>query len=184
MIVGFTITDFNGYEDEAVEFIRKVCILESPDIAENIVLAGAGSVNVFTSAVTLQDLQGQPFSCTPIETQDGKYLVASAVNFFLELTYNNAPLGLQPTEYIYVEPEELPQFYEYYQQGLELVSLLPGLGARGETQEGYADLSEDGVLQRIALRLARSRLVEGITVDFDDGQRLLRNLMVEKEVEA
>ena len=118
MIVGFTITDFNGHEDDAVEFIRKVCILESPDIAENIVLAGAGSVNVFTSAVTLQELQKQPFSCTPIETQDGKYLVASAVNFFLELTYNNTPLGLQPTEYLYVEPEELPQFYEYYRQGL------------------------------------------------------------------
>lgn len=53
------------------------------------------------------------------------------------------------------------------EKGLELVSLLPGLGARGETQEGYADLSEDGVLQRIALPQARRR----VAVNFDDGRR-------------
>lgn len=70
------------------------------------------------------------------------------------------------------------------EKGLELVSLLPGLGARGETQEGYADLSEDGVLQRIALRLTRTFPVEQISVNFNDGQRFLSDLVEEEEVEA
>ena len=65
MIVGFTITDFKGHEEEAVEYIQKVCILESPDIAQNIVNAGPG-VNIFSKAIVLSELQAQPFSATPI----------------------------------------------------------------------------------------------------------------------
>lgn len=117
MIVGFTITDFRGHEKEAVEYIQKVCILESPEIAQNIVDEGTG-VNIFSKAITLSELQAQPFSSVPIETQDGKYLLASAVNFNLELLYNDSILRLNPTEYIYIEPDEVSQFEQYIEQGL------------------------------------------------------------------
>lgn len=127
MIVGFTITDFKGYEKEAVEYIRKVCILESPDIAQNIVRSGPG-INIFSKAIVLSELQSQPFSATPIETQDGKHLLASSVNFNLELLYNGNILRLVPTEYIYIGPDEVSQFEEYINQGL--VRLIPGINVR------------------------------------------------------
>ena len=117
MIVGFTITDFKGHEKEAVEYIRKVCILVQPDIAQNIVDAGVG-VNIFSSAVTLSELQQQPFSAVPIETEDGKYLLVSAVNFSLELFYNGRILRLVPTQYIYIEADEVSQFDWYLKKGL------------------------------------------------------------------
>ena len=124
MIVGFTITDFKGFEQAAVEFIQKVCILEDPSIAQNIVDAGVG-VNIFSASLTLEELQEQPFESTPIETQDGKDLIVSIVNFNLELLYNNAILRLLPTEYIYVEPSEVFQFETYLKQGL--VRAIPDL---------------------------------------------------------
>lgn len=117
MIVGFTITDFKGHEDAAVDYIKKVCILESPDVARNIVEAGVG-VNVFSEAVVLSELKAQPFSATPIEIQDGKYIVVSIVNFNLELLYNGNILRLVPTEYIYVPDKDVLQFETYISQGL------------------------------------------------------------------
>lgn len=122
MIVGFTITDFKGHEKDAAEYIRKVCILESPDIADNIVEAGPG-VNVFSRVVTQDELDAQPFSAVPIETKDGKYIIASKVNFNLELLYNENILRLVPTEYIYVEPNEVSQFETYIIQNL--VRIIP-----------------------------------------------------------
>ena len=116
MIVGFTITDLKGYHKEAIEFIKKVCILEDAQIAENIVEVGEG-VNVFCS-VTLAELNAQPFSTTPINTQDGKFIVASIVNFNLELLYNSRILRLNPTEYIYVDAKDVAQFSTYIHQGL------------------------------------------------------------------
>lgn len=129
MIVGFTITDFKGHEREAVEYIQKVCILESSDIARNIVDAGPG-VNIFSKAIVLSELQSQPFSATAIETQDGKYLLVSEVNFNLELLYNSRILKLVPTEYIYIEPNEVLQFEEYISQGL--VKLIPEINLGGQ----------------------------------------------------
>ena len=129
MIVGFTITDFKGHEKEAVEYIQRVCILESPDIAQNIVDAGPG-VNIFSKAIVLSELQSQPFSATPIETQDGKYLLVSLVNFNLELLYNSSILRLVPTEYIYIEPDEVSQFEEYINQSL--VKLIPEISLGGQ----------------------------------------------------
>lgn len=129
MIVGFTITDFKGHEKEAVEYIQKVCILESPDIAQNIVDAGPG-VNIFSKAIVLSELLAQPFTSTAIRTQDGKYLLVSIVNFNLELLYNSSILRLVPTEYIYIEPDEVSQFEEYISQGL--VKLIPEINLGGQ----------------------------------------------------
>lgn len=125
MIVGFTITDFKGHEDEAIEYIKKVCILESPDIARNIVNAGVG-VNIFSSAITLSELMSQPFSATPIEVQDGWYLLVSAVNFPLELSYNGSILRVAPVEYLCIRPCELQQFKEALSQGV--IRALPEVG--------------------------------------------------------
>lgn len=139
MIVGFTITDFKGHEQEAAEYIRKVCILESPDIAQNIVNVGPG-VNIFSTAIVLSELQEQPFSAKPIEIKDDKYLLVSAVNFNLELLYNNNILRLVPTEYIYIEPNDVLQFVDYINQGL--VKLIPEINLSGKKwilTEGFWD---------------------------------------------
>lgn len=136
MIVGFTITDFNGHEDDAVEYIRKVCILEDPEIAQNIVDAGVG-VNIFPKSIDLEELSKQPFSSQTISVQDGKYLIVSAVNFNLELLYNDGILRLVPTEYIFVEPNEVFQFKEYINQGL--LRAYPDI-----TNEGYKWILKDG----------------------------------------
>ena len=122
MVVGFTITAFNGYEDLAVEYIRKVCVLDNQEIAHNIVAAGPG-VNIFSDNIVLSELLEQPFSTVPIEVNEGEYILVSTVNFNLELLYNNNTLKLAPTEYVYVEPEEVSQFNDYIRQGF--VRLIP-----------------------------------------------------------
>lgn len=142
MIVGFTINDFNGYEKEAVEFINKVCILESPDIAQNIVNEGPG-INIFASGLSLFQLQSQPFSCTPIETQDGKYMVISAVNFKLELLYNNSILVLWPTEYTYIDPDEINQFEIYEKQNL--IKCIPKIGNNSQWILAEGDWDDFGI---------------------------------------
>lgn len=124
MIVGFVINSFNGFEDAAVDFIRKVCILESPDIAENIVMAGTG-VNIYSEGITLADLQGQPFDCTPIEVTDGEFLIVSNVNYNLEITYNDNLVRLIPTEFIRVTSYGISQFSEYISQ--RLLKVIPNM---------------------------------------------------------
>lgn len=70
------------------------------------------------------------------------------------------------------------------EEALQLLAFASRLGARGETQKRDADLAENGVLQRVTLRLTRTFPVEQISVDFNDGQRFLRDLVEEEEVEA
>ena len=84
MIVGFTINDFNGHEEDAIRFIQEVCILEDPQIAKNIVEAGTG-VNIYSNALHSEILSSLPFRVTPIELEAGKYILVSIVNFNLEL---------------------------------------------------------------------------------------------------
>ena len=136
MIVGFTITDFNGHEDEVIKYIQRVCVLEDPKVAENIVAAGTG-VNVFAQNITLSDLNKQSFSATPIETQDGKFLVVSAVNFNLELLYNGSILRLVPTEYVYITPDEVSQFLKYAKQ--KLIKFYPDVVSDGEESKWILD---------------------------------------------
>ena len=136
MIVGFTITDYKGHEDDAVAFIRKKCILESPTIAENIVKAGTG-INIFSNSISESDLASQPFKSVPIVLKEKKLILVSIVNFNLELTYNEKTLRLVPTEYIYIDPSEIMQFIDYIKQGL--VRVIPEI-----TEEGQVWILEDG----------------------------------------
>lgn len=129
MIVGFTITDFKGHEADAIKYIQRVCILDSPDVAKNIVAAGPG-VNIFSTVITVVDLNAQPFSSVPIETEDGKYILVSIVNFNLELLYNSRILRLVPTEFVHIEPDEVAQFEEYISQGL--VRTIPEVNKDGQ----------------------------------------------------
>lgn len=109
MIVGFSIVDLQGHKDDAIEFIRRNCILDNQEIAVNIVEAGSG-VNVYANDLTTEILEGLPFEVSPIEVNYGKVLLVSAVNFNLEITYNNRPLRLKPTEYREINPNEVAQF--------------------------------------------------------------------------
>lgn len=109
MIVGFVVTDYKGHQKDAVEYIKKVCILEDPDIAQNIVDAGPG-VNIFSRVITIEDLAKQPFETSLIETTEGKVMIVSIVNFPLEFIYRDRVVRLKPAEYINVDPDEEPHF--------------------------------------------------------------------------
>nr|DAO11082.1 MAG TPA: hypothetical protein [Caudoviricetes sp.] len=108
MIVGFTILDYKGRQEQAVKFIQRYCLLESPEVAKNIVALGAG-VNVFTPNVDADLLSAQPFKCAPIAVEDGKLLVASAVNFNIEFIFNGNSVRLLPTQYFVIEGSDLSQ---------------------------------------------------------------------------
>lgn len=117
MIVGFVITSFRGKESEAVDFIEKVCILDNPSMAQNIVNLGPG-VNIFTTAVTKDLLKAQPFSCSPIEVANGRCLIVSAVEFNVEILYKGEIFHLRPTEYIEIPLKDSVEFSAYEDQGI------------------------------------------------------------------
>ncbi len=108
MIVGFTILDYKGRQEQAVRFIQRYCLLESPEVAKNIVALGEG-VNVFTPNVDADLLSAQPFKCAPIAVEDGKLLVASAVNFNIEFIFNGNSVRLLPTQYFVIDGSDLSQ---------------------------------------------------------------------------
>ena len=122
MIVGFSITDFRGNEASAVEYIKRVCILESPKVAESIVRAGTG-INIYSRNIVASELAAQPFGSRLIETIEGTSLLISMVNYNLEITFNGRPLRLSPAEFIYIDPSESFQFKEYLNQNL--VKIVP-----------------------------------------------------------
>lgn len=119
MIVGFTIN--GGNPKEIAAFIRKYCILESPEIADNI--AKLKGVNVFSKSLDEEALSETTFAFTPIKTKDGKVIVASAVNFNLEVEYNGRIKRITPTEYFYINSSEIGQFKKYVQQ--KLLAFIP-----------------------------------------------------------
>lgn len=116
MIVGFTIESV-GNRKELADFIRKYCILESPDIADNIVRVGKG-VNVFSKGLDENSFSGVTFGYRPIRTIEGRVIVASAVNFNLEVEHNGRIKRLSPTEYFYVDVSEANQFRKYVDRKL------------------------------------------------------------------
>lgn len=129
MIVGFTILDFKGRKKSAVDFINRVCVLENPEIAQNIVDLGVG-VNIFAKGLTMEILNAQPFKCAPIEVESGEHLVVSAVDFNLELPLNRTIVRLRPTEYIRLPMSKALQFEEYYKLGL--IKVIPDVDWSGD----------------------------------------------------
>ena len=118
MIIGFSITNLNGHNQEAIEYIQKVCILESKQIAVNLVNSGKYPINVFAPYVTLAAEGSMPFDFTLIRTEPDKYIVTSVVNFMVELSFNQGSIRLLPTQYIHVTQEEIGQLLPYVRQGL------------------------------------------------------------------
>lgn len=130
MIVGFVITSFNGHEDAAVDYIRKVCVLDEPDMAQNIVNSGVG-VNVFSDNIELGELRGQPFSADVIEVSNGECLIVSIVEFNLEVLHKGVLHRLRPTEYLRVPVSEAVEFSDYIRQNL--VRVIPSIKEYDDT---------------------------------------------------
>lgn len=116
-VVGFVITDLKGYKREAADFIRTVCILEDPNVADNIVNAGEG-LNIYSLSVTQALLDAQPFDAEVIEREENEYLIVSATNFPVELEFQGELIRLQPTEFIRVSPLFIEEFDFYLNLGL------------------------------------------------------------------
>lgn len=116
MIVGFILGNIGEYKDEAVAFIKSTCFVSDTRVITNIVQAAPG-ICLYTPDVTEELLALQPFEATPIDVPDGFKLLASAVNFFLEITLGDTK-RLAPTEY-FIIPEEEEEIYEdFLKQGL------------------------------------------------------------------
>lgn len=106
MIVGFTITDYNGYEQETLEFLREVCVVNQKGVLEALVASGPG-VNIFpTQRLTEEILDAQPFSYTAITTIEGFRLIISKVSFVCEVPMGDGVQRIKPAEYIYVKNSE------------------------------------------------------------------------------
>lgn len=118
MIIGFSITNLNGHQKEAIEYIQRVCILESKQIAVNLVNSGKLPINIFAPYVKLAEEGTMPFDFTLIRTQPNKYIVASVVNFMTELPFNQGSIRLLPTQYVHVSQEEIVQLLPSVKQGL------------------------------------------------------------------
>lgn len=106
MRVGYTIKGLSSATQEAefARFLKDTLILEE-GYADNIasVLANGDSVNIYTQIDLFSTLEesGYDFSVDyeEILVEDGQYLVASAVDFRLEIPFNGGLVVLTPTEY-------------------------------------------------------------------------------------
>lgn len=121
MRVGFTITGLKLSRSEAIEYLKTICILDTPEMAENIV-DYPYPVNVFTQASFNMTAAAFPFHATPIETVTGRTIVASAVNFLVEFYLGNTLHRLKPTQYLSLTTSEVNSLSLLIKQGL-LVTL-------------------------------------------------------------
>lgn len=114
MRVGYTIISLyrSSQESEFARFLKDTLILEE-GYADNIarVVANGGEINIFTQRDLHEALEGlspYQFKATfkAIETTDDQYVVASAVDFRLEVPFQGTIKVLIPTEY-FITTEEL-----------------------------------------------------------------------------
>ena len=112
MIVGFTVLDYRGHEEEAIKFIRKHVILRSPVIARNIVERGPG-INIYTRTITAELLNEQPFLAQLIELDKEHRMVISAVDFHVEILLPEGSLKLSPTEYVKIPYDDAAKYQKY-----------------------------------------------------------------------
>lgn len=112
---------------EQVDVLRrlydKYCLVENKDEMLNSILTAGEGVSIFFKRVlnerdldTLRDLAASIGEL--IETKEGSFLVVSAVNFTIEIPYNEGTLRLRPTEYFYATSDEVRQIVVPLRQGL------------------------------------------------------------------
>lgn len=129
MIVGIKIgVNLNlPYYGEQVGVLRrlydKYCLVENKDEMLNSILTAGKGVSIFFKRVlnerdldTLRDLATSIGEL--IETKEESFLVVSAVNFTIEVPYNEGTLRLRPTEYFYATSDEIRQIAVPLRQGL------------------------------------------------------------------
>lgn len=130
-LAGFRILDYNGHEEETIEFLKQVCIFEDEDTARNIVEKGADAINIFSKCISSDILNAQSFTWEPI-TVTGKYaLLVSLVDFRLEISYNGTLYVLMPDDYIEMPADDVQQFELFIKQGY-LGAILDDGGTIGE----------------------------------------------------
>lgn len=125
MVAGFTITDFKGEQEAAISFIREVCVLENPSVANNIVSAGTG-INIWTTGTTEGELSSLPFTCVPIIVEDNEYLVVSLTDFPVSFPFRGRNVTLKPTEFLHITPYEIDDFDLFVKQ--RLLTIIPTEG--------------------------------------------------------
>lgn len=133
MIVGFTIKAGSVLDRKVVsEYLRSILILEDKMVADNIVSNSfVTDINVFCNSLDADVLSEQPMQAELIEVQNGEHLVVSAVDFKLEIPFNDELLILKPTEYRLLTRNDAEQFSWAVKN--RLVKIIP------EIFEGYDD---------------------------------------------
>lgn len=126
MRVGYTIVSLYqpSQEAEFARFLKDTLILEE-GYADNIarVVAEGGVVNIFTPRdlhVALSGSSSYQFKTTfqSIETTDNQYVVASAVDFRLEVPFQGTIKVLAPTEYFITTESLARTLMSEVEQGL------------------------------------------------------------------
>ena len=130
MELGFTIKGSSISESNrrsVIDFLVETCILPNTSIAENIVstVINGSDVNIYGTNIDYLAVDAQPWEYSIIAIGKGKFLLASAVDFKLELPYKGDLLILKPTESIEVSYEDALTFDKEIKQGL--VRIFPDL---------------------------------------------------------
>ena len=147
MIIGFVLGNVAGKETSIIQFIRSVCLLPTPETAENIVKLGEGTpvYSDYIEKVGIKETSkyltraAEPLVVTDggyyilsggigveipdgisgvIETSATQYLIRSKVGFITELVYKTGIVRLKPMEYVYLDEYIAEQLYDYEEKGL------------------------------------------------------------------
>ena len=126
MRVGYTIISLSPQSQatEFAEFLKSTLILEE-GIASNIakVVANGDTVNIYTFSDIGEGLKGNSeynfkTEYEEIIVDEGTYLVASAVDFRLEIRFQGSLKVLKPTEYFVTTKELAVTLHKEISQGL------------------------------------------------------------------
>ena len=120
IVVGFTLGDIQGKEEELKSFLRKVTLMRDKDIER--IISNPEEVNIFTTWTSLGELAKLPFNVTPITVAKGEYIIVTA-NYFVTEFYLGKFYRLSPTDFIRVTDGDLFKFHKLVALGV--VKVLP-----------------------------------------------------------